>query len=100
MKTLNLKEIRQKLDEDVNIFVCDMFNKTHGLVWFVMGKDMEKEYQNMTIEDVFNKYKNLTVDDDRFEDEDDFLLYKAVLCDYLIELIDNEVSDQNANLNN
>ena len=99
MKTLNLTEIKQELDADIDKFARDVFSKTHILVWYIMGEDITKEHQNMTIEDVFNKYKNLTVNDG-FEDEDDFLLYKAVLNNYLLDLIDNEVSDQNTNLNN
>lgn len=99
MKSLNLTEIKQELDADIDKFAGDMFRKTHILVWYIMGEGIEKEYQNMTIEDVFNKYKKLTVDDG-FEDEDDFLLYKAVLHNYLLDLIDNEVSDQNTDLNN
>ena len=100
MKALNLTEIKQELDADIDKFAGDIFRKTHILVWYIMGEGIAKEHQNMTIEDVFNKYKKLTVDDDRFEDEDDFLLYKAVLNNYLLDLIDNEVSDQNTDLNN
>ena len=64
-----------------------------------MYQDIAKEHQDMTIEDVFDKYSKLTVDDE-FEDEDDFLLYKAVLFDYLTDLIDDKLSNQNTNLNN
>lgn len=99
MKTLNLVEMKQKLYIDLDKFVSDTFCKTHGLVWFGMYQDIAKEHQDMTIEDVFDKYSKLTVDDE-CEDEDDFLLYKAVLFDYLTDLIDDKLSNQNTNLNN
>lgn len=97
---MNLTEMRQELDVDVNEFVSVMYNKTPGLVWFTMYQDIAKEYQNMTIEDMFNKYNKLSIHDAEFEDVYDFLLYKSVLADYLTDLIDDELSNQNTNLNN
>lgn len=97
---MNITEMRQELDVDVNEFVSIMYNKTPGLVWFAMYQDIAKEHQNMTIEDIFDKYNKLSIHDSEFEDVHEFLLYKSILADYLTDLIDDELSNQNTNLNN
>lgn len=91
---MNLTEIRQELDIDMNDFVNTMYSKTPGLVWLSMYDNIAEEHQNMTIEDIFNKYNKLSIHDAEFEDVYDFLLYKSILADYLTDLIDNELSNQ------
>lgn len=97
---MNLVEMRQELDVDMNDFVNIMYSKTPGLVWLSMYKEIAEEHRNMTIEDIFDKYNNLSIHDSEFEDVEDFLLYKSILADYLTDLIDDKLSNQNINLNN
>lgn len=91
---MNLAEIRQELEVDMNDFVNIMYSKTPGLVWLSMYKEIAEEHQNMTIEDIFDKYNKLSIHDSEFEDVEDFLLYKSILADYLTDLIDDELDNQ------
>ena len=95
---MNLAEIRQDLEVDLNDFANIMYSKTPGLVWLSMYNEIAEEHQNMTIEDIFDKYNKLSIHDSEFENVYEFLLYKSILADYLTDLIDEDDYIINKNL--
>lgn len=84
---IDLLELKRELDDDFDDFVAKTYQNNHILVWYGLQLETRDNYKDYTLEEEVEAYRNMELDY-RYDDEDEFYLYKSVLNEHLQNKLD------------